>query len=380
MKVFTFIADSAPEAVAQIKARLGPDAVVINVRKLEADGLQKFWKKPQIEVIAHLPETDAPAKPNVDALNALSELRREIADLKQQFPKEPALISTAPAIAPTAPNPLPEIAIPVPRIENPRSRHNYGRWKIGAFLEQTGVLPIHVQTIVDDLDERFGSEPPEALAKEFDLLRAVILERNHPAVAGPPSIPARNTNVHVFVGSPGCGKTTVLSKMLARHVLMEGLPARVLRLDGIRANTAESLSVYCEILGVPVERCLTPETQIGSAETVFIDLPGVSASDAEGLKALAAQLKNFPGAQLHLALNAAYETTTLFQQARVFSFLPISSLTFTHLDEEQRWGKLLNFSFGTKFSLGYLSAGQNVPGDLFPATTEKILSRVIPSK
>jgi flagellar biosynthesis protein FlhF len=374
VKVYTFIADSAPEAVAQIKARLGPEAVVINVRKLEADGLQKFWKKAQIEVIAHVPEPEAPAKPKVDALQALSELRREIADLKQQFPKEAVVAPEPVAIVQNVP------LVQVPPVEVQKSRHNYGRWKVGAFLEQTGVLPVHVQRIVDELEAKFGEEPPTTLAKEFDLVRAVVIEKSQRLLTSSPTNGTSCTNVHIFVGSPGSGKTTVLSKMLARHVLMDGLPARVLRFDGLRANTAESLSVYCEILGVPVERCLTPETSIAPGETVFVDLPGVSASDAEGLKALAAQLKNFPGAQLHLTLNAAYETTTLLQQARAYSFLPISSLTFTHLDEELRWGKLLNFWFGTKFSLGQLSAGQNVPGDLFPATAEKILARVIPSK
>ena len=33
MKVFTFIADTAPEAVAQIRAQLGPEAVVAKLIK-----------------------------------------------------------------------------------------------------------------------------------------------------------------------------------------------------------------------------------------------------------------------------------------------------------------------------------------------------------
>src|SRR5204863_10130855 len=103
-------------------------------------------------------------------------------------------------------------------------------------------------------------------------------------------------------------------------------------------------------------------------------------NDVQGLRALAAQVALFPGAQVHLTLNAAYETATLLSQGRALSAFPIATLVFTHLDEEQRWGKMLNVLFGTKFSLGNFSAGQNVPGDLFPATLEKILSRVIPSK
>jgi len=312
--------------------------------------------------VAHLPEPEPVAKD--DPLQALSDLRREIADLRQQMPREVTKV-----VEPVV------IEMPAPTA----SKVNYGRWKVGSFLEQTGLLPVHVQRVIDQIEAAHGEKAPESLAKEFDLARAAILElgKSQRLVT---SSPTGETNVHVFVGPPGSGKTTVLSKMLAKMALIENVPARVLRLDGARANTAESLSVYCEILGVPVERCLTSDFQIGAGETTFIDLPGVAANDAEGIKALAAQIALFPGAQVHLTLNAAYETSTLLAQARAFSSLPISSLVFTHLDEEQRWGKILNFALGTKFSLGNLSAGQNVPGEIFPATVEKILSRVIPSK
>jgi flagellar biosynthesis protein FlhF len=361
VKVFTFIAESAPEAVAQIRAQLGPEAVVLNVRKVDPDGLQKIWRKPRIEVVAHVPEPEAPAKS--DPLQALSELRREIADLKQQFPRE-------------APKVVEPVVIETAERARVSSKHHYGGWKVGAFLEQTGLLPVHVQRIIDHIEATHGERAPESLAKEFDLARAAILELG----SSQNLLPSIPTKVHVFVGPPGSGKTTALCKMLAKHALIEGLPARVLRLDGARSNTAESLSVYAEILGVPVERCLTPEFQIDPNETTFIDLPGVSANDPEGIKALAAQIAMFPGAQVHLTLNAAYEISTLLAQARAFASLRISWLVFTHTDEEQRWGKLLNFVFGTKCSLGSLSAGQNVPGELVPATVEKILSRVIPSK
>jgi flagellar biosynthesis protein FlhF len=359
VRIYTFIADSAPEAVAQIRAQLGPEAMVLNVRKIEANGIGKLWKKPQIEVLAHLPETPEPAS---DPLHALVELRREIADLKQQIP-------------PPQP-PKPETIV-VPEAGLPVSRIDYGEWNVGNFLEQTGVLPRNVQRIVDHIVEQHGSNAPETLAKQLDLARAAVLDLNQNFLT---SIPARDSRCHIFIGPPGSGKTTVLSKILAQRVLLENLPARVFRLDGLRANTAESLSVYCEILGVPVERCRADASQSLPSEITFIDLPGIVPSDSEALKNLASQIAAFPGAQVHLTLNAAYETTTLLNQFRAFASLPISDIIFTHLDEEQRCGKLLNFCFGIKVPIAYLSAGQNVPGDLAPATLEKILARVIPSK
>lgn len=360
MKIHTFIADSAPEAVAQIRAQLGPDAVVLNVRKIQADGLQKIWKKPQIEVLAHVPEPVV-EKPN--PLDALTDLRREIADLRQHLPAkrpEPVLLEE----------------------ERPKSSvQSYGAWKVGLLLEQAGVMPRQIERILETVESEHGAVPPESIAKEFDLVRGAIAKLVGAAGAsGPLRTTGSTHSTHIFVGPPGSGKTTVLSKILAQRVLIENEPARVLRLDGARANTAESLSIYCEILGVNCDRCLTEESRPQPGESCFIDLPGTPIAEPEALKQLAAHLAQFPGAQIHLTLNAAYETSTLLAQLRAFSFLPITDVVFTHLDEETRWGKLLNFAFGTKFPLTLLSAGQNVPGNLFPNAVEKIVSRVIPSK
>jgi hypothetical protein len=43
----------------------------------------------------------------------------------------------------------------------------------------------------------------------------------------------------------------------------------------------------------------------------FVDLPGVEAEDSRALAALQAQLALLPSPQIHLLLNAAYETEAL---------------------------------------------------------------------
>ncbi len=55
----------------------------------------------------------------------------------------------------------------------------------------------------------------------------------------------------MLIGPAGSGKTTLLCKWLTQAALVEGRVARVWRLDGATANTAEFLSVHCEALGVP---------------------------------------------------------------------------------------------------------------------------------
>src|SRR5947207_7620719 len=77
MKVTTFTADSAADAVAQIRAQLGPEAMVLSVRPLPCQGLSRLWQKPRLEVLATLPE------PRSQSGDALDQLRQEVAELKQ---------------------------------------------------------------------------------------------------------------------------------------------------------------------------------------------------------------------------------------------------------------------------------------------------------
>ncbi len=233
-------------------------------------------------------------------------------------------------------------------------------------LQSFGLLPVHAQYVADQLpgSQRHARETDaEALALATDVLRS---HWNHPA---PISTAAAGT--HVFIGGPGVGKTTCLCKWLAQAVLLGGHAARVWRLDGRTANMAEALNLYGEVLGVPVERSW-PKAPAPAEELQFVDLPGVNWRDSGAVRELGERVSAAGPAQLHLVLNAAYETRLLLAQAEAFAELPVTDLLFTHLDEEPRWGKLWNFVFGTNCALGHLSAGQSVPGEFLRATPENI--------
>ena len=176
---------------------------------------------------------------------------------------------------------------------------------------------------------------------------------------------------HVFIGGPGSGKTTVLSKWLAQSVLLGEESARVWRLDGCRPNMAQGLSLQAEMLGVPVESAWSGQGKAGEME--FVDLPGTDWRDREAMDRLAVRLEELGGAEVHLVLNAAYDRLLLLEQLEAFGRFGPADLIFTHMDEETCWGKLWNCVMGTGPMIRFLGFGQDVPGALKRATAEELL-------
>lgn len=361
MQVHTFLADSIVDAVTQIRDTLGVEAVVLNVRRPPVEGLARLWQKPRIEVLAHVPEkTPAPAQPDVQ-ISALAEMRQELRDIRQKLD----------APAPATMNHETEVAYEVRR----PSAFCFGDdgWHVGALLENSGLLPVHAERIVDELRVAHGDIAPENFAEEIELTRRALANHWKPARANA-------AGTHVFIGAPGAGKTTALCKWLAQVALVEGRSAAVWRLDGHVANTAESLSVFGEILDVPVERFSPANGETPEAEVLFVDLPGVNPADSVAVAHLARRIASLPNPQVHLVLNAGYEAPHLLAQVRAFAALPVADIIMTHLDEETRWGKLWNLVLGSNCPVRFLGAGQNIPGEFIPATPEMILSRQFPRK
>jgi flagellar biosynthesis protein FlhF len=372
MQVHTFIVDSAAEAVRTVRSRLGPNAVVLSVRRAPADGLSALWKKPRIEVLAIAGVVPATEQVSAAPPDPLLDLRRELSAIREEVrrARDPAAAISTPVSSPVAePVPgedfRPEVGpFPVRGVTYP------GGWRAGPILEATGLMPVHALRIVELLCREHGEAPPAGLGEEL-LLAAKALQGEWivpPTPAGPAA------DAHVFVGPPGSGKTTALCKRLAQAVLVESRPASVWRLDGATANTAESLGVYAEILGVPVERSM-PASRPEPGTLLLIDLPGVPSGDTAAVADLGARLRSFGPVTVHLVLNAAYDSAVSSAQARAFLGLGVTDVVATHLDEEPRWGKLWNWILGMNCPIGRLGVGQNVPGEFHVADPGRILTR-----
>jgi flagellar biosynthesis protein FlhF len=290
-----------------------------------------------IEVLAYRPEPPPPPPAAAPVKEALAEFRQELEEIKQQM-----------------------------------DLNNSG-WRVVALLQKTGLLPLHTQHILDALKSARGDMPPSSLAEEIALARAELARNwRAPHAIGPHS-------VHVLVGPAGSGKTTVLCKWLTQTALIEGRLARVWRLDGATANTAEFLSVHGEALNAQVERAWTSDGRDLAEDMGFIDLPGVDWGNPTAIRELSAQLVQMGSPHIHLVLNGAYDISVLLAQVRAFSALPLEDLIISHLDEEPHWGKLWNLTLGAGLPMRHLSAGHNIPGDFWEAAPERILARQFPA-
>lgn len=330
MEVLQFIAPNAAAALAQIHQQLGPDAVVLSVRPLPVEGVARFLpKQKRIEVLAGLPEANThPIAENDFTSHASRPASSE------------------------------------PTVQNQTSN----RWKSIAWLEAMGLFPEYARRLQDHVST-LHPNPPAPLEAEWSAVNAAL---NQFWRSAPPLEDGFPVRPHVFIGPPGSGKTTALCKWLTLATLMEERAARVFRLDGCSANTADHLAIHCEMLGTPVERFwMQPNNR---AELVFIDLPGVDFRDPNALLALRSQLATLPNPHVHLVLNAAYESSTLLAQYHAFSILKPHDLIFTHLDEESRRVKLWNFVFGAGTPIRFLSASQKIPGEFQPAAPEFLFS------
>lgn len=333
-----------------MRSELGPEAVVISVKQIPQGALGWLSGKSKLEVTACIPDKEVGPPSSTIAGMLLSRAQEDMPASDAATTDSSSRIS-----------PLPT---------TPKTNRSSCR----KVLETMGLLPRYTEIVLESARKLQRAPGCLTLARELAIVRGVLIQHWRK----PPDAPSLGQS-HVFVGPPGSGKTTVLCKWLAQTVLVEGRTPRAWRLDGASANQAESLSVYCEILGVPLLRSWTSVPESTETSSSFIDLPGAGFSDAEALKATANQIAGFRGGQVHLVLNAAYTTSLLMSQLRAFAqIVPVSDIIFTHLDEERSWGKLWNFVLGTDLAIHSLSAGQNIPGYFQRATSEHLLPAWFP--
>jgi len=369
-----FTAQSAKQALELLHQALGPEAVIVNIRKVPKGGIQGLFQTPEVEVSAFLPNKGrlvATSQPQVSP-SGFSEQTQPAPQAKRPAEAETGtcldLLDDTPIEIPKQVSSADDKIIPV----STRGASGEG-WAGEQVLESIGLLPRYVERLIRLAKRRFPQFEEASVRDQLTHIRFCLLDLwgGLHAEAEKGKSPRK-----ILVGPPGSGKTTALCKWMTQTVLAKRKPARIWRLDGHSANTAEMLTVHAEMLDVPVARVWKAE-EFDDSIAQFIDLPGVMPGDTEAMKSLAALAKGVQPAECLLVLNAAYELNHLISMIRSFSDIPINGLIMTHLDEESGWSKLWNLSLAVDKPILFYSGGQEMPGDFVETRPDDLFHAVM---
>ena len=186
---------------------------------------------------------------------------------------------------------------------------------VGAAPE---LAELYQHLLTQDLDRELATDLVDHLKRLPGYDRRLGTDRLRPLLAGilqdmglRRADGAHRPRALVLVGPAGVGKTTTAIKLAADLRLRQHRTPALLTLDDVRIGAIEQLRIYAGILGVPLAVATSPEetrralVDLGDADTLIVDTPGISPGEADRRSALRPILDMLPSREVHLVLSAA---------------------------------------------------------------------------
>jgi flagellar biosynthesis protein FlhF len=381
LKVKKFMAASIPDAMKQIRAELGKDAVILNSRVVYTGGILGFFKKRNIEVMAAVdPNQVIEQKPAVKPAATLAasnhfkgnteesqfpgsrtsdELIREISSLKQMMSSLAGgqQISTV----------YPEAIRKVMHVLNEQEIDNsiqdqvlqvlLEKWYLGGAKAKVAELEawLHEELIRQIEDIPFSG---------------ISFTKKYINLAGP----------------TGVGKTTTLAKMAAECVIKHKRKAAFITADTYRIAAIDQLKTYAGILDIPLEVCYTIDDfrqateKLKEYDLVLIDTAGRNFRNRQYVEDLKNVIDFENDMETFLVLSLTAKQKDMEDIYNQFSIIDIDKLIFTKADETSTFGAMYNIIHKYKKGAAYITNGQDVPDDILMAGPEAIVKQLMGKK
>ena len=401
MRVKRYVADTAESAVAQLRAELGPEAIILHTQPLRSKGILGFMTRPRFEVLAAVDDTMLPSVP---ARSSAPLRRAEPGPLRAVKAEVPPLAVGKPPRALAAVGATALAATPPPEQALSTLQQDVGQMAalMGRLLRRLD-LPGEAQRLEPELRAVYAAlieagvpdEPALRLAgrvrRQIQRGRGQYAEATDLAVGAlvrdlgkPQPIAARrgSRRVVALTGPTGAGKTTTLAKLAAHHTLGRRLKVALITADTYRIAAVEQLRTYAEIIGVPLyvvgsagelpaalERC-------ADVDLILADTAGRSHRSQGQMEELAATLRALSPDETYLVLALTASGRDLENATAAYMPLGFDRFLFTKLDEACAPGVAYHLVQHFERPLSYVTGGQIVPDDIEVANPEA-LARLI---
>ncbi|MBX9972424.1 flagellar biosynthesis protein FlhF [Cytobacillus firmus] len=381
MKVKKFMAASMPDAMKQIRAELGKDAVILNSRVIYTGGVLGFFKKRNIEVMAAVDSSqELEQKPAVkpaavpapsdhtkgnageaqlSSLKTSDELIREISSLKQMM----SSLASSHQASPVYPEAIRKVLLILDEQEIEKSVQDQ---VLQALLEKWYLCGANAK------DSEIEAWLHDELIKQIEDIPfgGISFSKKYINVAGP----------------TGVGKTTTLAKMAAECVIKHKKKAAFITADTYRIAAIDQLKTYASILNVPLEVCYTIEDfrhaadKLKEYDVVLIDTAGRNFRNKQYVDDLKNVIDFENEMETFLVLSLTAKQKDMEDIYNQFSIIDIDKLIFTKADETSTYGSMYNIIHKYKKGAAYITIGQDVPDDILMAGPEVIVKQLMGNK
>lgn len=395
MIIKKFTAETETEAILMAKEEMGPQAVVLNIKKMKHKGLARFFKKDIVEVTAALEEN--PQTPPIT-----SDVVKEIAKIAQAEEQEENGYRKVEEEEKTT-----AIEEKLNNLQNMlehqmKKDRNVGKEeeKKKKEEEDTNVKfmkLVYNQLIENEVDEKYANqiigEVQSSLKKEssMDTMLSCIYQKIILKLGEPKPIVLKEGKKQIvfFVGPTGVGKTTTIAKLASDFKLTKKANIALITSDTYRIAAVEQLRTYANILDVKLQVVYTvgelnqAVMDFADFDLILVDTAGRSHNNREQCEEMLQLIRQADVEDLgfekniYVVLSASTKYKDLLKITDVYKDLAKYQLIFTKLDETSGLGNILNLRLKTQSSLSYITAGQGVPDDISLIEPQKMAKRLL---